>query len=113
MHLSQSRLPKKVVIGVSKEPCWPCELFYEGMNELIENMEFVMDEGHRKPYPGWIFSGISELDGYVSKNAWKYLDKTMQSVRHLERRDFVPGARDTHASRSPTRGAQAFIGRLR
>jgi OTT_1508-like deaminase len=92
--LSQFQVPSSsaqhIVIGVSKDPCFCCESWYELLNNNLKGVMFRLQPGHCKVYPGWQRSGIAEGDSYVIRKFWDRVDRMIEAVVHAEHWDFVP-----------------------
>lgn len=93
--LTGDHIPDEIVIGVSKRPCWCCELFFSAINNSLAHTHFHLDAGHKKAYPGWQLCGIPEWDRGVLRHVWNYMDCFIQTVEHVEMRDFVPSIMET------------------
>jgi OTT_1508-like deaminase len=86
--LSKSNTAVNVAIGVSKNPCFLCEAWFEGLK--VGGFMFHLEPSHKKVYPGWQLPGVHEADSYVIEKVWKHVDRMIQEVPHAERKDFVP-----------------------
>jgi hypothetical protein len=86
--LSKSNTAVNVAIGVSKNPCFLCEAWFEGLN--LGGYTFHLEPSHKKVYPGWQLPGVQEPDSYVVEKTWKHVDRMIEEVPHIERKDFVP-----------------------
>ena len=79
----------KVVIGVSKQPCFCCEAWFDGVNKKARGINFKVDEGHKKVYCNWKGVGIKEGDNFVVSRVWGKIDQMIATVKHVEEKDFV------------------------
>jgi hypothetical protein len=80
----------KVVIGVSKQPCYCCETWFGAMNIKAKNIKFVLAAGHKKVYSGWRPSGLEEGDKKVISKIWGMMDSITSEVKRVEEKDLVP-----------------------
>jgi OTT_1508-like deaminase len=91
MHLlTQDKWIPEIAIGVSKDPCFACEAWYDGLNACLLDWTFHLEPGHCKAYAGWKPSGVAEGDANVVRKVWEHVDRMIEKIQHSERRDFVP-----------------------
>jgi OTT_1508-like deaminase len=81
----------KVVIGVSKQPCYCCESWFNGINHKAKNIKFSLALGHKKVYSGWSLTGIEEGDKKAIAKVWEVVDAVAEEVSHIESQDLIPG----------------------
>ena len=79
----------KVVIGVSKQPCFCCESWFDAVNAKAKKIRFILAAGHKKVYPGWSPSGIEDGDKKVIARVWEMVDGVVDEVRRIEDKDLV------------------------
>lgn len=70
----------KVVIGVSKQPRFCCEAWFDGVNKKARGIDFKVDEGHKKVYCNWKGVGIKEGDIFVVSRVWDNIDNMIATV---------------------------------
>jgi hypothetical protein len=78
-----------VCIGVSKQPCFCCEKFFDAWNDHSKKVKFHLAAGHKKVYPGWRPSGIDAIDKVVIEKIWEVVDALVSEVKRIESKDLV------------------------
>ena len=79
----------KVVIGVSKQPCFCCESWFDAVSAKAKKIRFILAAGHKKVYPGWSPSGIEVGDKKVITRVWEMVDGIVNEVKRIEDKDLV------------------------
>ena len=80
----------RTLIGVSKQACFLCETFFEGLNATEKTTTmFTLSPGHLKIYAGWKFSGIENADGLVKRRLWALIDDLIVTTIHRESKDTI------------------------
>jgi hypothetical protein len=90
LHRQRNKvLLPRALIGVSKQACFLCEIFFEGLN-ATEKMSTNFTLYHLKIYAGWQFSGIENAGQLVKRRLWPLIDELIatenRSYRKTERR---------------------------
>ena len=86
------RIRGQISIGVSKQPCFCCERFFDAWNAQSKRTHFHLAPGHKKVYPGWSPSGLHPIDQKVVEGVWEVVDKIIAEVKHIESKDLVAAA---------------------
>jgi hypothetical protein len=87
-------IPDQIVIGVSKGPCWCCELFSRRSTTVLRTHISTLMQDTKRRIPGGSYVE-SEWDRGVLRHVWNYMDRFIQTVEHIEMRDFVPSIMET------------------
>jgi OTT_1508-like deaminase len=79
----------KVVIGVSKQPYFCCESWFDAVSAKAKRIRFILATGHRKLYPGWSPSGIEDGGKKVIAGVWEMVNGIVDELKRIEDKDLV------------------------